>query len=59
MKTRTIAFALCSLLLCPTFLAAAAPEPVEEYDRFLRTIARARPYFERLAASARRTQKSC
>ena len=33
-----------------------APEPVEEYDRFLRTLRRARPYFERLAASTRRTR---
>ena len=36
--------------------AAEAPEPVEEYERFVRTLARARPYFERLAASARRTR---
>lgn len=35
--------------------AAEAPEPVEEYDRFLKTLRRARPYFERLAASTRRT----
>ena len=34
----------------------AAPEPVEEYDRFVRTLAEARPYFERLAASTRRTR---
>ena len=34
----------------------AAPEPVEEYDRFVRTLATARPYFERLAASTRRTR---
>ncbi|MBQ6923084.1 MAG: hypothetical protein IJQ73_00445 [Kiritimatiellae bacterium] len=34
----------------------AAPEPVEEYDRFVRTLACARPYFERLAASTRRTR---
>ena len=34
----------------------AAPEPIEEYDRFLRTLAKARPYFERLAASVRRTR---
>jgi hypothetical protein len=34
----------------------AAPEPIEEYDRFLRTLAKARPYFERLAASTRRTR---
>ena len=33
----------------------SAPEPVEEYDRFLKTLAEARPYFERLAASTRRT----
>ncbi len=36
--------------------AAEAPEPVEEYDRFLKTLRRARPYFERLAASTRRTR---
>ncbi len=36
--------------------AAEAPEPVEEYDRFVRTLAAARPYFERLAASVRRTR---
>jgi hypothetical protein len=35
--------------------AGEAPEPIEEYDRFLRTLATARPYFERLAASTRRT----
>ena len=34
----------------------SAPEPVEEYDRFVKTLAGARPYFERLAASARRTR---
>ena len=34
----------------------AAPEPVEEYDRFVRTLAEARPYFARLAASTRRTR---
>ena len=34
----------------------AAAEPVEEYDRFVRTLAEARPYFERLAASTRRTR---
>ncbi|MBR3085193.1 MAG: hypothetical protein IKH04_02195 [Kiritimatiellae bacterium] len=34
----------------------AAPEPVGEYDRFVRTLAEARPYFERLAASTRRTR---
>ena len=36
--------------------AHTAPEPVEEYDRFVRTLAAARPYFERLAASTRRTR---
>ena len=36
--------------------AGEAPEPVEEYDRFLKTLRRARPYFERLAASTRRTR---
>ena len=34
----------------------SAPEPVEEYERFLKTLAAARPYFERLAASTRRTR---
>ena len=34
----------------------SAPEPIEEYDRFVRTLAAARPYFERLAASTRRTR---
>ena len=34
----------------------AAPEPIEEYDRFVRTLAEARPYFGRLAASTRRTR---
>ncbi len=34
----------------------AAPEPVPEYDRFVKTLAEARPYFERLAASTRRTR---
>ena len=34
----------------------AAPEPVKEYDRFVKTLAEARPYFERLAASTRRTR---
>ena len=34
----------------------AAPEPVEDYDRFVKTLAEARPYFERLAASTRRTR---
>ncbi len=33
-----------------------APMPVAEYDRFLSTLLRARPYFERLAASTRRTR---
>lgn len=36
--------------------AANQPEPLEEYDRFVRTLAGARPYFERLAASTRRTR---
>ena len=35
---------------------AGAPEPLEEYGRFVRTLAVARPYFERLAASTRRTR---
>ena len=35
---------------------AEVPEPVEEYGRFVRTLAAARPYFERLAASTRRTR---
>ena len=34
----------------------SAPEPIEEYDRFVRTLAEARPYFERLAESTRRTR---
>ena len=34
----------------------SAPEPVEEYCRFLKTLSEARPYFERLAASTRRTR---
>ena len=34
----------------------SAPEPIEEYDRFARTLAEARPYFERLAESTRRTR---
>ena len=38
------------------WFAGEAPEPVEEYDRFLRTLRRARPYFEHLAASTRRTR---
>ena len=33
-----------------------SPMPVAEYDRFLATLAVARPYFERLAASTRRTR---
>ena len=37
----------------------AAPEPIEEYDRFLRTLSKARPYFERLAASVHGYQSSC
>ena len=37
------------------WFAGEAPEPVGEYDRFLRTLHRARPYFERLAASTRKT----
>lgn len=37
------------------WFAGEAPEPVEEYDRFLRTLHRARPYFERLAASTPKT----
>ena len=38
------------------WFAGEAPEPVGEYDRFLRTLHRARPYFERLAASTRKTR---
>jgi hypothetical protein len=34
----------------------SAPEPIEEYDRFVRTLAAARSYFKRLAASTRRTR---
>ena len=34
----------------------AAPEPIEEYDRFVRALATARPYFRRLADSTRRTR---
>ena len=34
----------------------SAPEPVEEYDRFVRTLAKARPYFKKLAESTRRTR---
>ena len=36
--------------------SALQHEPVEEYDRFLAALLRARPYFEQLAASTRRTQ---
>ena len=35
--------------------SASEPEPVAEYGRFLKTLAAARPYFEQLAASVRRT----
>ena len=35
--------------------SASEPEPIEEYGRFLKTLAKARPYFERLAESVRRT----
>ena len=38
------------------FYAKQNPEPMEEYERFAATIARARPYFEQLAASTRRTR---
>ena len=38
------------------WFVAEVPEPLEEYDRFVRTLAKARPYFERLAASTRRTR---
>ena len=38
------------------WFVAEVPEPLEEYDRFVRTLATARPYFERLAASTRRTR---
>ena len=38
------------------WFSARTHEPVEEYDRFLKTLLRARPYFERLAASTRRTR---
>ena len=38
------------------WFSAHTHEPVEEYDRFLKTLLRARPYFERLAASTRRTR---
>ena len=34
----------------------SAPEPIAEYDRFVRTLAATRPYFERLAASVRKTR---
>lgn len=36
--------------------SAAAPEPLEEYGGFVRTLHRARPYLERLAASTGRTR---
>lgn len=36
--------------------AQESPEPIEEYDRFVKTLAAARPYFERLSASTRRTR---
>ncbi len=36
--------------------SASEPEPVEEYERFLKTLAAARPYFELLAESTRRTR---
>lgn len=36
--------------------SASEPEPVAEYGRFLSALAVARPYFERLAASTRRTR---
>ena len=36
--------------------AHSTSEPLEEYDRFVRTLATARPYFERVAASTRRTR---
>ena len=38
------------------WFSAIQHEPVEEYDRFLAALLRARPYFERLAASTRRTR---
>ncbi|MBR1587174.1 MAG: hypothetical protein IJ658_02505 [Kiritimatiellae bacterium] len=38
------------------WFVAEVPEPLEEYDRFVRTLSAARPYFERLAASTRRTR---
>ena len=38
------------------WFSARTHEPVEEYDRFLKTLLRARPYFELLAASTRRTR---
>lgn len=34
----------------------SAPEPIEDYEWFVRTLFKARPYFERLAASVRRTR---
>lgn len=36
--------------------SAASPEPLEEYGSFVKTLHRARPYFERLAASTKRTR---
>ncbi len=36
--------------------AAEAPEPVSEYERFVKTVATSRPYLERLAASVKRTR---
>lgn len=36
--------------------ALDAPEPIEDYDWFVRTLSKARPYLERLAASVRRTR---
>lgn len=36
--------------------SAATPEPLSEYDRFLDTIGRARPYFSRLSQSVLRTR---
>ena len=38
------------------WFSAVTHEPVEEYDRFLKTLLASRPYFERLAASVRRTR---
>ena len=36
--------------------AQESPEPIGEYDRFVKTLAAARPYFERLSVSTRRTR---